>query len=230
MPYHRFRSTGHPHKVGTHTSARYTCDGATSGKAASGAVSSLVGLAFMALLAPMAASGTARAHDLILTGGDFGTGYTLPLSSLTGLLGFLAIGLWSAQLGGAAVWQLPVIALGSAVFGELIGEVGVIVPHTEQALMAALVVIGALMVLGLRLPLVNPWGVVALIALFEGYPLAEAMHHGSQMGCWVGYGAGALLAMAGGLGFVVMVANPIGVRIFGVAIAMGGVAMLLDKI
>ncbi len=172
----------------------------------------------------------ASAHDLALTGGEFATGYTLPLSSLAALLGFVGIGLWSGQLGGNAVWQLPAVALAVSVPASLIGEAGVIVPHTGEGLMVALVAIGVLMVLAVRLPLLSPWGVVALVAVFEGYPLAGALPHGSPLPAWVGYGAAALLAMAGGLGLAVMMPALIRFRVFGIGLAAAGVAMLLDKI
>jgi urease accessory protein len=187
-------------------------------------------LAVIVVLAVVAGAGAVAAHDLILTGGDFGNGYTVPLSSLAKLLGFVAIGLWSGQLGGRAVWQLPAVALASAAFAGVISEAGVVVPHTDQVLMAALVVVGILMVLATRLPLFSPWAVVAVVALFEGYPLAETMYHGPNLGSWAGYGTAALLAMAGGLGLGMMMPAPIAFRVFGIGIAAAGIAMLLDKI
>ncbi len=174
---------------------------------------------------------TALARDLILTGGEFGVGYTLPLSSLAGLLGFFAVGLWAGQTGrGAIVWQWPAVALAGAVFASVISQAGVIIPHTEQGLMVALGVVGGLMVFGNRLPWLNPLAVVALVGLFEGYPLVGAMHHSLDIGSWVGFSVAALLAMAGGLGVALMMPSLFGFRLFGAGIAISGIAMLFDKI
>ena len=184
----------------------------------------------LVLLAVLAGSNPAGAHDLNLTGGTFGTGYTLPLSSLSGLLGFLTIGLWAGQARSQTTWHLPIVALLGAGFASLLNQAGVVIPHTEQGLMVALATIGTLMVLGIRLPLLSPLSVAALVGMFEGYPLTGAMGHRIDVGSWVGFGSAATLAMAGGLGLALVLPNLIAFRLFGAGIALAGVAMLLDKI
>ena len=185
---------------------------------------------FVALLAVLTGSLPAGAHDLNLAGGTFGTGYTLPLSSLSGLLGFLTIGLWAGQARSQTTWHLPMTALLGAGFASLLNQAGVVIPHTEQGLMVALAAVGTLMVLGIRLPVLNPLGVAALIGMFEGYPLTETMRHGVDVGSWVGFGSAATLAMTGGLGIALVLPNLIAFRLFGAGIALAGVAMLFDKI
>ena len=186
----------------------------------------------IALAGVLLAAAPVLAGDIGLTSGAFGSGYALPLGGLAALLGFAAIGLWSGALGGGAVWQLPAIALASALIASLIAETGVTLPYAEHGLMVAVVAIGAMVALGLSLPLLTPPVVVALAAAFEGWPLAAAVR-GPHLWPWAGFGVAALLAMAGGLGLAVLVSRGpggLGVRALGVAAAATGVLMLLDRL
>lgn len=184
------------------------------------------------MLGAALAAGPARAGDIGLASGAFGAGYALPLSGLAALLGFVAIGLWSGALGGGAVWQLPAIALAAGLVGGLIAESGVTLPFGTQGLMVALIAIGAMIALGLRLPVLTPPVVVAVAAALEGWPLAAAVR-GPHLWPWAGYGAAASLAMTSGLGLAVMVSrgpSGLGPRALGVGLGVIGALMLLDKV
>jgi len=185
----------------------------------------------LALLAMLAAI-PATAADVVLTGGAFGAGYGPPLHSLAALLGFVAIGLWSGLLGGGTVWQFPALAIAAALGASYAFESGFALPYAQQGLMAVPVVIGVMIVLGLRLPLLSPPVVVVLAGVFEGHALV-AVAGSPHLVPWAGFGAAALLATAGGLGLAVIVSSAplaLGVRALGAGAVAAGVLMLLDKL
>jgi hydrogenase/urease accessory protein HupE len=177
-------------------------------------------------------AGPAAASDIALNQGAFGTGYNLAIHDLAALLAFIAIGVWSAMLGGSLVWQLPVIALGGVALASLVAEAGVVLPYAQQGLLAAPLLIGILVMIGVRIPLLTPPLIVALVAVFEGFPVG-AITRGSHVWPWLGYDTAALLAMAGGLGLAGLVAvlpARLGLRALGAAIALASALMLLDKV
>ncbi|MEI6986567.1 MAG: HupE/UreJ family protein [Rhodospirillaceae bacterium] len=175
--------------------------------------------------------GSAWAGDLSINSGAFGSGYALPLSTLAALLGFIAIGLLAGLTAGSAPWQLPTIAIGVALTACLAGEAGIALPYVHQGLMAALAVLGTVILLGIRLPLLTPGVLTALTAVFEGFPLAHAAH-GPHLWSWLGYAVAAMLAMASGIGLTMMVCTPksFGPRMLGGGIAVVGVLMLLNRL
>jgi len=50
---------------------------------------------------------TAGAHSMGAEGAGFITGLAHPFMGLDHLLAMLAVGIWAAQIGGGAVWRLP---------------------------------------------------------------------------------------------------------------------------
>ena len=148
------------------------------------------------------------------------------------MLGFLGIGLWSCRLGGGTVWQFPAIAIAMALGGSFAFENGVTLPYAQQGLMVVPIVVGVMIVLGLRLPLLSPPVLVAVAGVFLGHPLAHAVS-GPHLWPWLGFGAAALLAMAAGLGLGLLVSHSpagLGARTLGAGVAAMGALMLLDKL
>lgn len=183
-------------------------------------------------LVVLLASAPAGAGDLSLSANAFGSGYTLPLGNLAALLAFIGIGLWSGALGGGAVWQLPIIALAGALGGSLIAEGGIALPYADKALLLVPAVIGGMVALGVSLPLLSPSVIAAVAGAVEGWPLASAIH-GPHVLPWTGFAAGALVAIAAGIGMVSMVVRwPIGlgVRALGTAISATAILLLLERL
>ena len=120
------------------------------------------------------------------------------------LLAMLAVGLWSARvLPAAQRWQGPLCFLSAMSLGALLGAVGVSLPGTELAIAASVVVMGAMLLAGERLPQRSGLGLIAAAAALHG------LAHGAELpagGLFAGYATGfvattALLHAAGlGLG------------------------------
>ncbi|NVO17794.1 MAG: HupE/UreJ family protein [Rhodoplanes sp.] len=154
----------------------------------------------------LAAADVASAHvGLTPHVHGFGDGFVHPLLGVDHLAAMLAVGLWSATLGGVAMLAVPAAFVGLLVAGAVLATSGVALPAVEPIVTASVVVLGLLVALKVRLPVVAAAAVVGLFGLFHGYA------HGAEMPAAAApllYGLGfvsatALLHLAGiGVGLV----------------------------
>ncbi len=160
---------------------------------------------------------------------DFGAGLVHPLSGLDHLLAMVAVGLWAAQLGGRARWQVPAAFVGVMALGGAIGRAGLVVPGLEQGIAASVLVLGLLVATATRLP------VAAGMALAGGFAVFHGVAHGAEMPAaagGLGYGSGfvtatALLHAAGvGLGLLAGRVSTRATRLAGWGVAAAGAMML----
>ena len=144
-------------------------------------------LTLFLLLAPAAAF----AHTGHLPANGFAMGFLHPLLGLDHIAAMIAVGLWAATLGGAA---MPVLLLAfplAMVVGGILGAAGLPLPAVEAGIAASSLVIGVAVLLAARPPLWVAGSVVAGFALFHGHA------HGAEMpatGSLVPYAAGFVLA------------------------------------
>ncbi|HEY0837437.1 MAG TPA: HupE/UreJ family protein [Azospirillum sp.] len=160
----------------------------------------------------------------LLTGTAFAAGFLGPVGVLEHLLGLLAVGLWAGQNGSAAVWQVPAAALTAALAAGAAAHFGLRLPFAAEGLAGSLVVLGALVALGLRAPLVVAVLVAALAAVFHGYVQAGGALF------WAGFAASALLLTAAGVGLVAVLGQAVSMRavqMCGGAVALAGVLALV---
>ena len=143
-----------------------------------------------------------------VTDGAFAGGLLHPLTGLDHLLAMVAVGLWAALCGGRALWALPAV---------------------EPVILASVIVLGALVALAARLPVVAAAALVALFGLAHGHA------HGTEgpAAGLVAYVAGFGLATAGlhaaglGLGLAFAQArHATAARVMGGAAALTGVALV----
>ncbi len=123
----------------------------------------------------------------------FGSGFAHPLSGLDHILAMVAVGLWAAQLGGRARWLVPASFVGVMALGGALAMAGLRVPFTEEGIMLSVLVIGILIAVAARFPLVASMAMVGLFAFFHGHS------HGTEMpanAIGYAYGAGFVLATA----------------------------------
>ncbi len=185
-------------------------------------------IALCALALPL----TASAHILGMHGAGFMQGLLHPLSGLDHLLAMFAVGLWASQLGGRALWAVPLAFVGTMVLGAVLGMTGYALPFTETVIVLSVLTLGLMISFAVRLPTAVGMLLVGVFALFHGHA------HGTEL-------LQASSASAYALGFVITTAALHGVGIFaglglsriesrqlvragGVAIAMTGLALLLN--
>lgn len=132
---------------------------------------------------------------LVLAHGDggamsgWGAGFAHPWHGADHVLAMLAVGLWAAQLGGRAVWALPLTFITLMLAGGVLAWWGLELPYVEVGIVTSVLVLGLVLVAALRLPLSLSLGLVALFALFHGHA------HGTELPLAVG-------AFSYSLGFV----------------------------
>ena len=144
--------------------------------------------------ASMSAPLTALAHPgHPVEASGFSYGLLHPLTGPDHLLAMLAVGLWAALAGGRALWALPLAFVAALLAGFGLGAAGLPLPAVEPMILASVVVIGAMVALAVRLPLL---AVVVLVAVFG---LAHGHAHGTEGPATglAGYVAGFTLATAG---------------------------------
>lgn len=141
-----------------------------------GRLSTLVtGTAGLAFFVGTSIPTAAMAHDLGGPMGGFGSGFGHPLAGFDHFLAMLAVGLWGAQMGGRSVWTLPATFPLIMCIGGIIGMFGLIPDETIRiAIAVSLMVLGGVIAAGWRAPEWAALVIVALFALFHGYPHGQA--------------------------------------------------------
>jgi urease accessory protein len=141
---------------------------------------------------------------------DLVHGFMHPLGGIDHVLAMVAVGLFAARLGGRALWLVPssfVVAMAAA---GLAGMAGIGLPYVETAIALSVVVLGAVIALGLTMPVAAAMGLAAFFAIFHGYA------HGAEM-------PDAVSGLAYGAGFVAATAVLHGLGI-GLGLMIGGAA------
>lgn len=131
--------------------------------------------AVLALLAAGVFASPAAAHDLGGPMGGFGSGFGHPLAGFDHFLAMLAVGLWGAQMGGRSVWTLPATFPLIMCIGGILGMFGLIPDGAIRiAIAVSLMVLGGVIAAGWRAPEWAALTIVALFAIFHGYPHGQA--------------------------------------------------------
>ena len=174
----------------------------------------------------------ALAHPGIGSITGFTAGFNHPMGGLDHILAMVAVGILAAQLGGRALWIVPGSFVGLMIVGGILGATGGYVPFVEQGIVGSVIVLGAVVAIGRRLPLTLAVSLVGVLGIFHGHA------HGTEMpanAIGLLYGAGFLAAtillhVAGiALGMGAKKASdalaPAAVRIGGAAIAAAGLVL-----
>ena len=121
-------------------------------------------IAWIVLCAP-----GAHAHVESGGAGSLLSGFLHPVTGLDHVVAMVAVGLWGAVLGMPAIWLLPVAFPMVMAFGGLAGMLGLPLPGVETGIALSALVLGVIVMLQQRLPLMVAAGLVGLFALFHGY-------------------------------------------------------------
>lgn len=126
-------------------------------------------------LALLLISSYAEAHTGPGAHTSLGGGWLHPLSGLDHLLAMLAIGAWSCQMGGRAIWIVPSAFVGSMILGGLLGFQQINLPGVELGITLSVVLLGLAIGLERTFPVVIAALAVGIFGLFHGYA------HGHEM-------------------------------------------------
>jgi urease accessory protein len=174
----------------------------------------------------------AHAHVGVGETNGFLHGMGHPLSGLDHICAMVAVGLWAAQMGGRAIWAVPLTFVSVMALGGALGMLGVHVPFVETGIVISVLALGVLIAASVHLPLAVSIIVVGLFAIFHGHA------HGAEMpetSSGFAYAAGFIIATAFlhacgiGLGIAIQkLASPAVVRFAGIAIVLCGGYLLFS--
>ena len=183
----------------------------------------------LAVATAMLASVPAFAHTGLGEAGGLLQGFVHPVAGLDHVLAMVLVGLLAWQLGGRALWLVPVTFVLVMAVGGALGVAGIEVPFVEAGIALSVVVFGGLVAFGARSPVAVAAGLVGLFAVFHGYAHGSEMPDGvGGMAYAGGFMAATALLHAGGiaLGFLVGKAGGLAVRSAGGAAAAAGLGLL----
>lgn len=187
------------------------------------------GLQVGAALALVTATQLAQAHTVGSHAAGFSAGIVHPFIGLDHLLAMLAVGVWAAQLGGRALWRVPLAFMTMMAVGAGFALAGVMPPSVETGIASSVLVLGLLIAFAVRFPIGASMTLVGVFALFHGYAHGTELPQAASAAL---YGLGFLLATAvlhvagAGLGMVFGRKLPAAwVRLTGAGIAAAGLAL-----
>jgi urease accessory protein len=118
----------------------------------------------------IALPGTALAHTGHGAVSGFGAGLLHPFTGLDHILAMVAVGLLGVQIGGRAIWALPLAFMGVMLSCATAAQAGVLpLPAVEFGILISVLVLGGLVAFGRPLPQVLALGLVGLFAMFHGH-------------------------------------------------------------
>jgi urease accessory protein len=190
-----------------------------------------ISIVLAVLAATLLVPSLAHAHVGVGETGGFFHGMEHPLSGLDHICAMVAVGLWAAQMGGRAIWSVPLTFVMVMALAGTLGILGIHVPLVETGIVASVLALGVFIAASINLPLAASIIVVGLFAIFHGHA------HGAEMpetASGLAFGVGFILATAFlhacgiGLGVAIQrLTTPAIVRFAGVAILLcGGYLML----
>jgi urease accessory protein len=160
-------------------------------------------------------------------------GFIHPISGIDHVLAMVAVGVLAAQLGGRALWLVPLSFVGVMAAAGALGMAGIQLPFAELGIALSVIVLGLAIAFPIELPALAAMAVVGFFAVFHGQvhgaempaaasalPYAAGFVGGTALLHATGVGLGLLFGLEGGkLGHHV-------VRLGGGAMALFGVAIL----
>jgi urease accessory protein len=161
----------------------------------------------------------------------WGHGMLHPFIGLDHLCAMLAVGLWAKQMGGRAVWSIPLTFVSVMALGGLLGMTAMTLPFIEGGILLSLLVLGFLVAAAIKLPLLVSASIVAIFALFHGYAHgAEMPQNASGLVYALGFMLSTALLHMAGIAMATVLAKtgrPQWSRLIGACIAMLGGAIYL---
>jgi len=137
--------------------------------------------------------GVAFAHTGVGDTSGFIHGFGHPISGLDHILAMVMVGVFAWQLGGRALWLVPMTFVVIMSVGGALGIAGIGVPFVEIGIALSVVVLGAIVAFNVKAPIAAAMGLVGLFAIFHGHA------HGTEIpedAAGVAYATGFMIATA----------------------------------
>lgn len=96
-------------------------------------------------------------------------GWMHPLTGLDHIVAMVAVGAWSAQLGGRALWLIPTVFVAFMAVGGLVGFALIDLPYTEAGVALSVLLLGLAIALDRHLPVLIAAPAIAIFGISHGY-------------------------------------------------------------
>lgn len=180
---------------------------------------------------PLLTSYQALAHEEGEGHAGFLVGLLHPALGLDHLLAMLSVGILSAQIGGRALWSVPLTFVCVMTIGAILGAYGVELPLVESGIALSVTALGVALAADKNMAIIWAMLFVGFFAIFHGHA------HGTEMpdvGNPLLYGLGfvlgtAIIHLTGvliGVGSKRIARGPMLLRVSGAGIAVIGLTML----
>jgi urease accessory protein len=164
-------------------------------------------------------------------------GFTHPITGIDHVLAMVAVGVLAVQLGGRALWLVPLSFVGIMVIGGALGMAGIPLPFAELGVALSVVIFGLAIALPFRLQRLAAVALAGFFALFHGHGHgAEMPAAASALYYTMGFIASTALLHATGLGLGLLFGLETGrlgrrvIQAGGSAIAAFGAAILVGAL
>ena len=176
----------------------------------------------------------AVAHIIRGDAAGFGSGFAHPLTGPDHFMAMFAVGLWGAQMGGRALWSLPITFPLIMVLGGLAGILGIPLPGVEIGIALSMLALGLAIAFAWH---PAEWVALCLIGIFA---ICHGHAHGTELpraadpaDFAIGFVLATGLIHLAGIGFGLWLGKPMGGRLtrgLGALIGVGGVYFLVPAL
>lgn len=97
------------------------------------------------------------------------SGFLHPILGLDHLLAMVTVGLLSAQIGGRAIWTVPVAFVALMALGGILGLVGIPLPGVELGIAISVILLGVALLISRNFPLAAMMIIIGLFGLLHGH-------------------------------------------------------------
>lgn len=123
---------------------------------------------------------------------SFISGALHPVFGLDHILAMVVVGVWALQIGGRAIWAVPLGFVGTMALGFIAARAGISLPMVEPIIVISSIILGLCALFALRPTVPLAVALASFFGLFHGHA------HGSELG--------SATPLAFGLGFVLVTA------------------------
>lgn len=153
-------------------------------------------------------------------------GFVHPISGLDHVLAMVLVGLLAFQLGGRALWLVPLAFVAMMAIGGMLGAGAINVPFVELGIALSVIVLGGAVAFEVKAPVAIAVGLVGLFAIFHGHAHgAEMPNNASGLAYASGFVIATALLHAVGIGLGILIGT-LSRRGSGIVRLIGGVAAL----
>lgn len=177
-----------------------------------------------ALLPSVALAHPGHSHD----DGQFLHGLTHPFGGADHLLAMVALGLLATQLGARAVWALPLTFVAAMLAGGALWAGGLALPVVEPMILASVVILGVMVAMALRPPLLAALPMVAVFGAAHGWAHGAEGPASGLLPYAAGFALASLALHLAGIGLGRLLARGPELRVLGGGAALAGLALAVS--